>query len=712
MSRLQPSQTEPGRRVELALLVALLLVATLFRFHCPDTVPPGPSHDELRMMDLGELIVEGERPVHWTITYSAEPLFMYLLALVMPVLGFTPFGARIVTRFAGLLLIPLVHLLVRRLFGRRVALITSGILAMTWWPVFFSRVALRGITLPLTFVAAVYFLWRGLDLDGMAGACRTGTVRWGWLALGGILMGLTWYTFTAARGLCILLPVLLAYLALVRLVSLKRLWRIVLVTLGLAALIAAPFVYEIKVHPGAPEARMEQLGGIIGELRAGNLTPFARQTINTLGLFILTGDPNWRYNISGRPIFGPVLGVLAILGLLVSIVRWRQPRYFLLPLWLLLGLAPSMLTPEAPSLVRAIGALPAAVMLPGVGAVALWDWVVAHKKPGFFRKTWFLLALILIVNGFSTFHDLFVVWPVQPQVREIYQAALTEAFQALNRSDLEGSVWISEPFPDDRLILLARRILQREEIEPRWFDASKALILPSADGIRCYLFADFVTPDPVLSARWMSEATIVLEGESPDQAGEPAYRVHRAEGGPWVERELAEIATRSTPFADLEGQQPVPLPARFGESPPSAFPNFGGESPPSVPPNSGGEVAALLGYELSDDHLTPDQEVHLVLYWRVRGPVYDPLSSFAHLLDRQNNIVGQYDGFDVPPWHWEPGAVIAQVYRFPVGQDTQPGVHWLEVGLYNPQTMERLPVVGDDGVSLGDRLLLGKIVVQ
>jgi 4-amino-4-deoxy-L-arabinose transferase-like glycosyltransferase len=679
------SQAEPSRRVELALLAAILLVAAFFRFHRLDSVPPGPSHDELRMMDLGELIVEGERPIHWTISYSAEPLFMYLLALAMPAWGFTPFGARIVTRFAGLLLIPVAHLLTRRLFGRRAALVASGALAATWWPVFFSRVALRGVTLPLTFTAAIYFLWRGLDLNDASETSQVKTIRWGWLALGGGLMGLTWYTFTAARGLFILLPLWLAHLALVRLVRVRQLWRIALITLGLTALIAAPFVYEIIVHPGAPETRMDQLSDVIEELRAGNLIPFTRQTANTLGLFILTGDPNWRYNVSGRPIFGPVLGMLAILGLLVSIARWRQPRYFLLLTWLALGLAPSMLTPEAPSFVRAIGALPAAAMLAGVGAVAVWGWI---KKPGFWKKTWFLLPFLLALNGLSTFRALFVAWPVQSQVREIYQASLTEAFRDLNHSSLAGPLWISAPFPDDRHLLLARRILQREEIEPRWFDSSRALLLPPADGVRRYLLADFAAPDPTLFTHWMDKAAVVLEGKTLPQTDEPPYQIYQVEGGPWVERELAEIAARSPAFADLETRRAVRMPAHF-------------EGP-----------IALLGYELADARLSPGGEVHLVIYWRVQGPVYEPLSSFVHLLDGQNNIVGQYDGFDAPPWHWEPGAVVAQVYRFPVGWDAQPGAHWLKTGLYNPQTMERLHVVDDAGASLGDHLLLKEILVQ
>jgi hypothetical protein len=501
-------------------------------------------------------------------------------------------------------------------------------------------------------------------------------------------MGLTWYTFTAARGLCIVLPVLLVHLAWVRLVPLKRLWPIALVSIGVAALVAAPFVYEVRVHPGAPEARLEQLGGVIDDLHAGNVKPFTRQSAATLGMFTLTGDPNWRYSISGRPVLGIGLGLLAMLGLLVCIVRWRQPRYFLLLAWLALGLAPSMLTPEAPSLVRSIGALPTVALLPAVGVVVLWDWATTRIGR---RLEWLvpgLLAILLVAQASSTYRDLFAEWPVQPQVREIYQASLTEAFQDLNRSELEGPLWISEPFPDDRPVLLALRVLDLDKIKPRWFDSSRALILPPTDGVRRYLLADFAIPDSALFSRWMDRGTIVLERASSDEVSGPVYRVYEVQGGPWVAQELEEITARSLAFLDLEARRPVSLPVSFGD------------------------VASLVGYELDDHGVSLDGEVKLVLYWRVAGPVHEPLSSFAHLLDERSSVVGQYDGFDVPPWHWEPRAVIAQVYRFPVSPDAQPSIHWLEVGLYNPQTLERVQVFGEDGAPLGDRLLLERVLVQ
>lgn len=682
-------ETDPGPHLELWLMVGILLVAALFRFYAPNAMPPGPSHDELRMMDLGEMIVEGERPIHWKISYSAEPIFMYLLALAMPIWEFTPFAARLVTRYAGLLLIPVAHCLTRRLFGRRIALFTSGVLAVTWWPLFFSRVALRGITLPLTFAGAIIFLWRGLALEGEGTPKARKKVRWGWLVAGGALMGLTWYTFTAARALTVLLPMLFAYLGLSGPIPLRQLGRIALVTLGIASAVAAPFIYEVRVHPGAPETRLDQLGGVIDRLSAGDLVPFAKQALNTAGLFLVTGDPNWRYNIAERPVFGPVLGALAILGLALSIAHWRQPRHALLILWLLLGLAPSVLTPEAPSFVRGIGALPVVAVFPAIGAVAICDWIALRTGRNLSRLAAVLLILPVPLNGLVTFRESFFVWTARPEVREIYQASLTEAFRDLNHSNLEGPLWVSEPFPDDRHLLLAKRVLHRKAIELRWFDANRALILPPASGARRYLLADFAEPDQRLFARWMGGSTELLERQTDSPASETStYRLHQAVGGPWVEEELSQIIAQSTASLDLEAEHPVTLPSRFEE------------------------LATLLGYELVEDRLAPEDQVHVTVYWRVHKPVHEPIASFVHLLDQENNVVGQYDGFDVPPWHWEPGAVIAQVYRFTVDEHAREGPHWLEAGLYHSETMERLMVVDEAGFVLGDRLVLQRVTLE
>jgi hypothetical protein len=50
---------------------------------------------------------------------------------------------------------------------------------------------------------------------------------------------------------------------------------------------------------------------------------------------------------------------------------------------------------------------------------------------------------------------------------------------------------------------------------------------------------------------------------------------------------------------------------------------------------------------------------------------------------------------------------MLHVHRFAIVADVPPGRHWLQLGLYNPETMVRLPLTDQET----DRLLLTQIEV-
>lgn len=116
----------------------------------------------------------------------------------------------------------------------------------------------------------------------------------------------------------------------------------------------------------------------------------------------------------------------------------------------------------------------------------------------------------------------------------------------------------------------------------------------------------------------------------------------------------------------------------------------------------------LLRYSAPRLRTPVDGEVVLVAYWKAPGPIYDPLASFVHLVDAEGRLLGQYDGLDVFPWEWQEGERFVQAYRFPVDREATPGAHWLQIGLYNSSTLERLPVVRED-IPLGDHLQLRRM---
>lgn len=45
-------------------------------------------------------------------------------------------------------------------------------------------------------------------------------------------------------------------------------------------------------------------------------------------MFNYSGDRNGRHNLPGAPMLNPVVGALMILGLGLSLWRWRDPRFF------------------------------------------------------------------------------------------------------------------------------------------------------------------------------------------------------------------------------------------------------------------------------------------------------------------------------------------------------------------------------------------------
>jgi hypothetical protein len=74
---------------------------------------------------------------------------------------------------------------------------------------------------------------------------------------------------------------------------------------------------------------------------------------------------------------------------------------------------------------------------------------------------------------------------------------------------------------------------------------------------------------------------------------------------------------------------------------------------------------------------------------------------FVHLRDRTGRTVAQADHIPsealvaLPTSTWREGETVPDVSYLQVPADTPPGEYQLLVGLYNPDTLERLPVEGD-----------------
>ncbi|MGC8878558.1 MAG: ArnT family glycosyltransferase, partial [Anaerolineae bacterium] len=104
----------------------------------------------------------------------------------------------------------------------------------------------------------------------------------------------------------------------------------------------------------------------------------------------------------------------------------------------------------------------------------------------------------------------------------------------------------------------------------------------------------------------------------------------------------------------------------------------------------------LLGCDLNlPDNLRVSPEV--VLYWRALSPMELSYTTFVHVLDREGRVIAQVDHMpgdgEFPTTGWLPGEVITDRFVIPESLEQLASAHQIEIGTYDPETMERLPVL-------------------
>ena len=106
----------------------------------------------------------------------------------------------------------------------------------------------------------------------------------------------------------------------------------------------------------------------------------------------------------------------------------------------------------------------------------------------------------------------------------------------------------------------------------------------------------------------------------------------------------------------------------------------------------------LCALELQDRVLKPGDTVRITLYWQAEFPVHEPADSFVHLWGASfnpktgNPLWGQQDK-QLPGYHpvtrWNPGRLYRDSYEFRIDPDAPAGEYQLEIGWVQPEDGRR-----------------------
>lgn len=635
-------------------MVIILLTAAVLRLYGLNNLsPPGLAHDEVAHWLINRGILNGQHGLYFTEAFGHEAGFHYLQTLFMLLLGDNAFVLRLPSAFAGLLLVAVSFSLTRQLFGSRRALAAAAILAVLFWPVFYSRLALRAISLPLLSGLSAYFWWRGWDVANHERKSRPfsqGPLFWYLLA--GIFAGLSFYTYMASRAVPIFYLLFILYLALFHRPALKKRRREVLLFFLVYAVLAAPLAIYLLSNPGA-EVRIAEVDLPLRSLINGDFEPAITNSLKILGMFGFRGDPLWRNNLAHLPVFDLLLALFFYIGLGISLWRWRKQRHLFIVFWLFTAAIPSIVTIDAPSSIRIINALPILTIFPVIGLEVIQFFrplstVSGRLSPKIVDFGALLLLIALLgVNIARTTSAIFYIWPSNTEVQFVWQQAFAEIADYLDNSEIEEAIAVGGWTPESMDPPTMELLLQREDLNPRHFDPTQAIIIPNPpSGDASTIFLPAILPlEPILEDR-LTE---------------------------WGARQETIDSFRLWQIAD-----PLAIQPQFPKET-----NFSNE-------------IAFLGYDFvestdtlnSDDDSGGSEKIDLLTYWRVISLGSEPRRFFLHAGSADGRIVAQDDRIGAPADYWEVDDILLQRHTLQVPSNEEPIIYAL--GLYNPETGRRL----------------------
>jgi hypothetical protein len=123
------------------------------------------------------------------------------------------------------------------------------------------------------------------------------------------------------------------------------------------------------------------------------------------------------------------------------------------------------------------------------------------------------------------------------------------------------------------------------------------------------------------------------------------------------------------------------------------------------------------GHGRHPEAVQPGGQLNVLLYWRAKQALAANYKVFLHLVGEGETIVAQSDsepqGSTRPTSRWQQGQMVLDSHTLSVPADTLPGDYALYVGMYDPATMQRLPIVDESGQRVSDdRLLIAAVDVS
>lgn len=384
------------------LLIVVCIIGVILRFVGLSDNPPSLTWDEAAWgYNSYSLGIDGKDefgrflPVDYLESFGdfKPPVYAYLGILPVKIFGLTEFATRFPSAFFGSLTILATYFLIKRIFFKSVhseayALITAGILAISPWHILLSRAAFEANVATFFIVAGILFF-----LGGIQGK------KW-YFSVSAVFFVLSLYTFNTARIVSPLLVLVLGIVFWRKLFLLKKYTMLVVVIGVVLTLPTVPFLLSPQAKLRYQEVnifsdikvieRVNQhiendnkawWSKIIHNRRFAYGVEYAKHYLDhfTPQFLFIKGDGNPKFStqVVGQmylwelPFF--VMGILLLF-------KKREGYWWIIPMWLLLGIIPAATARETPHALRIATTIPTFQLFTAYGLMWATILLGRHKK--------------------------------------------------------------------------------------------------------------------------------------------------------------------------------------------------------------------------------------------------------------------------------------------------------------------------------------------
>lgn len=395
-----------NNRYEIILVFIITLFAAVLRLYQLGDIPRVLDGDEGRIGFVAQTTNSGLLANPFTLWENFGAIYLQLIYISMRFFGTSAFALRLLPAIGGILAIPSLYLLARRIGGQRIALIAAILLAFSHSHIHFSRIVsvayIQGTWLaPLE----LYFLIRGLEK------------RESWsTALSGILMAIHFSIYLTAQ---VMLGLALIYMLIALLFYREwfkaRISQAIAFVGGFLCMIL-PAAYYFLLAPNEFINRLGENGTFQSGWLELTMELTGKSAIELLlGRFIhaflsLFYYPAVDFYGSPSPLIGMITGVLFLTGLGLALWRVRNPAYLLLNgyFWgATFSIAVFAIPPSADSY-RMLMALPAAIILAALGLDLILELIglgVNTARNAYVFSVSAILVSLVIFNLWTYFGD-------------------------------------------------------------------------------------------------------------------------------------------------------------------------------------------------------------------------------------------------------------------------------------------------------------------